>query len=337
MKKSMKRLTAILCMSILGLSLVGCGADTKGKGESKQESVPSDETQSKEINIGVVLKDQSEQWVVIRKGIEKAAEDKGVEVNITSATSQTDFDGQNNQIENFVASGKYDALIIGPNQPDSMQTILGNSNLPVVFVDTDAECTQRLCYCGTGNYNAGLEAAKYSVETLGKGKEIKNVVVLAGVQGHTTSEERTQGFVDGLKGLGIEPVAVQNADWTADIAAQKMESILSAQKNEVDLVLCANDAMAAGVIKVLQSAKLTDVIVTGFDANETGITNVLNGTQSATFAQASFDMGYQAVVQIIKHLNGEQVEPIIDTGVTIVTKENAEEFQKQLKEQIGGE
>ena len=40
------------------------------------------------------------------------------------------------------------------------------------------------------------------------------------------------------------------------------------------------------------------------------------------------NMGKQAVEASIKAINGEPVPKVIDTGTTLVTKENADEFLK---------
>ena len=42
-------------------------------------------------------------------------------------------------------------------------------------------------------------------------------------------------------------------------------------------------------------------------------------------AQNPYKMAYLAVETMVKHLNGEQVDPVVDSGYTIITKDNAQE------------
>ena len=42
-------------------------------------------------------------------------------------------------------------------------------------------------------------------------------------------------------------------------------------------------------------------------------------------------MAYLAVETMVKHLNGETVEPVVDSGYTIITKDNAQEHIDTLK------
>jgi ribose transport system substrate-binding protein len=52
--------------------------------------------------------------------------------------------------------------------------------------------------------------------------------------------------------------------------------------------------------------------------------------------QNPFEMGYKAVGTMVQHLQGQNVAPVIDTGVEVVTRENMDtpEMQRLLKPPI---
>ena len=52
---------------------------------------------------------------------------------------------------------------------------------------------------------------------------------------------------------------------------------------------------------------------------------------SMSTAQNPYNMAYLAVETMVKHLSGETVEPIVDSGYTIITKDNAQEHIDTLK------
>jgi ABC-type sugar transport system substrate-binding protein len=54
------------------------------------------------------------------------------------------------------------------------------------------------------------------------------------------------------------------------------------------------------------------------------------GMQAAA-AQHFSEMGHTAVMTLADALEGKSVEPIIDTGTTVVTKSNASDFLKTIQ------
>lgn len=286
-----------------------------------------------DVAVGIVIKtSSSEYWGYVQAGCEAAAKDLGVTADIVGPPSETSYDEQNNEIENYVSSGKYDALIIAPLQPDSIETVLGDPGVPVIFVDTDAEYSHKTEYVGTGNEEAAYEAGKFALENAA---EKENVVIIAGVQGNTTSEQRQAGFEKALSEAGIEAKAVQNADWTADKATEKMENIITSLNGDVDIVLCGNDDMASGVSKALKQAGIEDCYIMGFDGIQSGIENIVAGDVNATAAQSPYQMGYQSVENAVKAAQGETIDEVVDTGCKIITKDEAEEYLAGLKEMLG--
>ena len=46
--------------------------------------------------------------------------------------------------------------------------------------------------------------------------------------------------------------------------------------------------------------------------------------------QRPYNMGYLSVRAAVKHLQGKQVDPLVDTGSVLITKENM--FERQYQE-----
>ena len=68
-------------------------------------------------------------------------------------------------------------------------------------------------------------------------------------------------------------------------------------------------------------------MVVGFDANPNAAAAVLAGDMTATVAQNPKNMGAFGVENALKVKKGETIDPVIDTGTVLVTKENAAEYQ----------
>ncbi|RDU24213.1 sugar ABC transporter substrate-binding protein [Anaerosacchariphilus polymeriproducens] len=312
----MKKVLALVIAMIMMVTFIACeGSSTKKTND--------------EITIGVILKTlSSEYWGYVAAGVKAAEKDFGVKVNLQGPASETSYDEQNNMIETTLSTNDLDALVVAPLQPESIAFVLGNTQIPILFVDTDAEFSNKTAYIGTGNYEAAYLGGEYAAKQKGKGAI---AVVIAGVQGNTNSYEREKGYIDALEAKGVKVASVQYAEATTDKATNIMENMLTSLKNNVDIVCCVNDDMAAGAANACKQAGVEGVTIVGFDGIQTGVKNVMNGVVSASVAQSPYNMGYQAVENAVKAVKGEEVEKVIKTGVSIITSENAKDYLAELK------
>jgi ribose transport system substrate-binding protein len=63
----------------------------------------------------------------------------------------------------------------------------------------------------------------------------------------------------------------------------------------------------------------------GFDAGSQSVRDMKNGDVQALAVQNPLLIGYLGVMTMVKHLQGEQVERRIDTGVVLVTPDKMEQ------------
>ena len=88
-----------------------------------------------------------------------------------------------------------------------------------------------------------------------------------------------------------------------------------------------NDQMALGAVEALAARNLTGkVAVVGVDATREAVGAVQNGSMAADVAMHPEALGRYAVESAIKAARAEPVNKTIDTGETLVTKQNAAEF-----------
>ena len=93
-------------------------------------------------------------------------------------------------------------------------------------------------------------------------------------------------------------------------------------------VFASNDNMALGAVEALKSANMLDkVMVVGFDANPNAAASILAGEMTASVAQNPKNMGRLGVENALKVKKGETIDPVIDTGTVLVTKDNAADYK----------
>jgi ribose transport system substrate-binding protein len=100
---------------------------------------------------------------------------------------------------------------------------------------------------------SGRVAAKYAATLLKKryGKVTGKVAVLEGILGQPASDLRAKGFVDWMKAHGVQIVASQPTDWTADKAAATMQDWL-VKYPDLSMVYGLSDTISVPAVNVAQ-------------------------------------------------------------------------------------
>ncbi len=83
--------------------------------------------------------------------------------------------------------------------------------------------------------------------------------------------------------------------------------------------LFAAEGTATGI---RQAGKQDQVKVIGFDAGPDQMAALEDGTIQALIAQRPDEIGIDGVQQAVAALKGDETEPEIETGFTIITKDN---------------
>ena len=318
-----KRIFALICAGAMLAATTACGGAAAGS-SAAGSSAPAET----HYDLNIVLKTtSSEYWQYVIAGAKDAEAELGnVSVTITGATSDTAFDEQQNMVETLIASGEPDAMAIAPLQAVQISSIIGETDIPILAVDTSFDSA--LSFIGTGNEAAAYEGGKYVAELLGEGGK---VAVLANIQGEQTSESRVKGFTDALLEGGCEIICTQYTDGVADKAVNAMEGVLQTYP-EVEAVVCCADDVALGAARAIEQAGRADdgIIVCGFDGISSGVQAVVDGSITCTVAQDPYSMGYQSVMSMVDVLEGETLDAFIDTGCNVITSENAEEYLARL-------
>ena len=332
----MKKFFALLLALVMSLSLVACGGsddaatDDTATDDTTTEENGGDAATTSDINISVVLKTlSSEYWGYVEAGCNAAAEALGVNVTVVGPGAESEIEQQVSMIEQQIGAG-CDAIIVAPNDAGAAQGALASAigNIPVLSVDTDVGIDGQTTFVGTSNVDAAKEGGLWAAEQAGEGA---NAVIIYGQEGDNTSNMRREGYQKACDEAGVEVLAALSGQNTTDGATKTMEDMLSAHPGEIDIVLCHNDDTAIGAMNACKSAGIDDMIIVGFDGNQSAVDLILAGEMvKATVAQQPYEMGYQAVEAALAAINGETVDAVINAPVTVVTAENGQEYLDSL-------
>lgn len=331
-----KRVLAMLLAGTMCASLAGCG------GSNGSLNAGSTAANGK-YNVSVILKTLSaEYWQYVKSGAEAYAKENPdvVSVDVKGPSSETAFDEMQNMIETDLSSGNYDGLVISPLQSDTAAQLVSGTKLPIVAVDTAFDAPEVVSYVGTGNEAAAKKGAIAAVEAAKEAgwDEIK-CIEIAGVQGDETCAARMRGYEAGVNEAGGEFLTneVQYADATADRATTAMEAIMQTHPEGIAIICAHNDDTAMAAARAAKGHEAyKNTIFLGFNGDRAACEGILNGQMTMSVAQMAYEMGYKAVETMVQALDGEKVDPVVDSGSDVVTPDNAEERLATLDKQLNG-
>ena len=264
-------------------------------------------------------------WAAVEAGAKAKGEELGVEVIVVAPPAESDVQAQITQIEDLIAQG-VDGIALAPTDPNALAPVVDAAKaagIPVVFVDTRG-INEGVTFIGTNNEVGAALAADFMCKNLPAGSD---VAILQGLVSQSTGQARADGSKKGLTDCGLNVVAEQTAEWDRAKGLSVTENILAGNPN-IKGIFGSNDNMALGAVEALKAAnKLQDVMVVGFDANPDAAASILAGEMTASVAQAPANMGGFGIQALVDLKGGKTLEPWIDTGTVLVTKENAEQYK----------
>jgi ribose transport system substrate-binding protein len=290
-----------------------------------------------QLRIAVVPKGTAHSfWLTVKAGAEQAGQEEGVQILWKGPAEETDVEGQQRILEDFI-NQKVDAIVMAACDADGMVPIVKQAmaaGIPVITIDSGVNSDDPLSFVATDNVAAAAKAAEVLCELVGgKGK----VGMIPFIKGAASSEQREQGFREGIKkcpGVTLGPVLYSQSQ--VERAMQVTEDMLTANPDLVG-IFAANEPGAVGAATVLEQRGLAGKVkLVAFDAAQPEIDALRRGTIQALIVQNPFKMGYEGVKLAVKAIKGDRasIPKRVDTGVTVVTKENIDnpEVQELLKE-----
>ena len=264
-------------------------------------------------------------WQLLKEGVEARAAEDGVTVDVIALPTASGVADQVAQFEDAVTSA-YQGIIMGTIDAAGIVPGIEAANaagIPVLAVDTAPAGGELISLVQTDNVAASRLAGTYVGEQIGGTGKVLN---LQGDMANQTAQARNQGFHEGIDAFPDVTVIDQSAHWQQAEGLSITENILTSDPDIV-AIFAANDPPALGALQALLSAGRTDVIIVGFDAIPDAVQAVIDGGMKATVAQFPKVMGIVGVDLMVRHLNGETVPELVDSGAMLVTAENAADFQ----------
>ena len=337
----MKKLLALVLALAMAFALVACGNSNNGgnagnSGGNAGGSTGGDSGNAggEEMRITLITMDQMDvHWVKLAKAAQaKVDELKGQGKNIVynwTAPEKKDNAQQIAMIEAAVNDGS-DVIVIAVNDStacnDALQAAL-NKGIKLIYVDATSTLEASATFA-TDNYAAGAEAGKAMLGYLAdKGLSEGTIGLVSAQAGVQSCIDRVDGFKSAFEGTGFTMGEVQYSDGDA-VKAQELTNALI--QDGVIAVYGANDGATNGAANAVKEANAggKNILCVGFDNSSSNRAHVRDGEMLAFMAQNPNVMGEKSIQAAVDLMQGKALaETQVDTGVSVVTKDNVDQFE----------
>ncbi len=331
-----------LCLLTLFMTLAvtGCGDADKGTADKDGEKKPS---------VAFITNGVADFWTYSKAGAIAGAREFDADVDVRMPA-----DGivdQKRIIEDLLVRG-VDGIAISPIDVDNQNGQLNEAaaSTHLITHDSDAPNTDRLCYVGMDNYEAGRMCGKLVKEALPDGGEI---MIFVGRLGQENAKLRRQGVIDEVLG---RPMNRDNYDAPGKPLTEGKYTIVDTRTDDFDFVKATSNAedaitgypnLAAMVglfayntpacLKALKAADKNESIkMIAFDEDDATLKAIREGNCVGTVVQNPYRYGYESVRILAALSRGdESVLPedgFLNIEARIINKENVDSFEAELKE-----
>jgi ribose transport system substrate-binding protein len=309
---------------ILALSLaVGCGGGGSGKPAGNGGNGP------KKYRIAVIPKGTSHEfWKSVHAGAEMAAKELGnVKVLWKGPLQENDREGQISVVQDFITK-RVDGICLAPLDSQALVDYVveaGEADISVVIFDSglDGDADNYVTYVATDNYNGGVLAARRLAEVL---DNTGDVILLRYNPGSESTEQRERGFLDTIRQEFPELNVLTSDEYAGtspESSLDKATQVLEKYRDRVDGIFAVCEPNATGVLGALEELELAGKVkFVAFDPNQPLVAGMASGTVDGIVLQDPVKMGYEAVMAMVRHFEGKQVDKRINTGENIATPEN---------------
>ena len=295
MKKFQTLLTALCVAAIVS----GCG-----KSDAPKAGGGSAPSSGKKYKLAFVANNAATFWTICRSGCDAAAKELGnVEVDFR-IPSDGQAATQQQLLDDLVANGT-EGIAVSPIAPANQTEFLNKiaASTLLITCDSDAAASQRVCYIGTDNFAAGVEAGKLIKEALPNGGKI---MVFVGNADAQNAKDRFGGIKQALEGSKVEIIDLRTDD-TDNVRAQKNAEDTLVKYPDVSALVGLYNYNGPAILNAVRSANAQGKVkIVCFDENDETLDGVASGDIFGTVVQQPFEFGKQSITKMAKYLGGDK-------------------------------
>ena len=273
------------------VSLMGCGSSNKKSNKTMRVGVVTYTADDPFIN-AMIEKVKSQL---------KTMETTNMNVIVSVRSGDNDQREQDEIVDEMIDAG-CDVLcvnLVDRTAPANIIKSARQSDIPVIFfnrepVRDDLMQWEKLYYVGCDAKESGDMQGEIAANYIKKHSEVDRngdgkiqYVLLEGEAGHQDAISRTDCSVKTImdKGVDLEKLSYQFADWNRGQAENRMTQLISQYGSQIELVISNNDEMALGAVEAYDNSSISRdkwPVIFGIDGLDDALQAIKQGNMQGT-------------------------------------------------------
>ncbi|MGB9803527.1 sugar ABC transporter substrate-binding protein [Desulfofundulus sp.] len=337
-------LKTVLVLLVFVVSILASGCGNKAGNEKNSGS----NNDNKQIRVALFELASANEW---NQALLNGVKSKLDEYNASLQVFDCEFSVQKqyDQIQDAITTGKFDALLIQPQDTNAVVPLVKeaiNKGIKVIAVDAPLGPNIRSlepypdgvsCVVGRTGWSTGNWLGKYAVKA-SEGMKVCKVAFLIGSQGQTIDRDRYEGFLNQIKDHpNIKVVAFQQANYDRATARNIMMNVFQAHP-DINIVVSTGDQMTLGAEDAAKELGIKGVKYIGNGCSKQGYQALKEGRWYASYADIPYTEGQLCLENAVKAVRGEKIprsinledmRPPLPPEGPMITPENAHEYKPQ--------
>jgi ribose transport system substrate-binding protein len=294
-------------------------------------------TAKKKIEVAFITNNSADFWTVCRAGCNKAVEENpDIDVNF-QMLADSSAAGQVRVIDDLLARG-VQGIALSPVDPvNEVPKLNETAKSVVVFcADSDAPTSDRSCYIGTNNVDAGKQAGELIEKAIPNGGKI---MVFVGTLDAQNARDRLGGIKQVLQDPKYQILDVRTDQTDTTRAKANVADTLVKYPDIACLVGLWSYNGPAILGAVRDAGKAGQVKIVCFDTDDETLAGVKSGDIYGTVVQQPFEFGRLSMINLAKVIGGDK--SVIPDSKQIfiptlaITKDKIDDFQANLNKLLG--
>jgi ribose transport system substrate-binding protein len=320
------RAARLLPAAALGLAaLLPAGCQDTGAGQSAGTQTGGEPAEADaRPTVALVMKTLTNPFFIeMEQGARRAAADLDVELLVRTAAQETSIEQQIAIVDTLIRE-EVDAIVIAPGDSVRLIPVLHRAQeqgIAIINIDNrlDPAFAEQIGLTGVPFISVDNEAAAHASASrlAAEADGPAEAMIIEGIREAANAEARRQGAARAFaEHPDITVVASETANWKID-EGYAVARTSFARHPGIDLVFCANDMMALGVIRYLEETGRDGVRVAAFDNLAEARQAIRDGQLVATVDQRAAQQGYMGVDFAVRALSGAALpaETLVDAVV----------------------
>ncbi|EPH95817.1 MULTISPECIES: sugar ABC transporter substrate-binding protein [unclassified Enterococcus] len=332
MKKKMRYL---LGMAAALFFMAGCGS-SEGSAEGANKTL-----------YFIPIVDTGAYWSPMRRGAEETAEKLGYELVVkTSPPAEAQKNEKHIGFIREAISNNAAGIAIAPIEQNMFQPPIleaQDAGIPVITFDADLENeADRTAYIGTDNVEAGRKLGENAAKEMKeKGITSGSLSIVCVDKSQPTMIAREKGLREGFEEvMGADAAnftwleTIQDNDQAA-VSKSQLEGQITANSDLVTVFSLGSEGPNVGVMEAIESQnKAGEILHYGFDYTDTWKKGIEDGRITAIVDQDAYTIGVQVIENLVKAVEGEDIDSTIPIPVNYVQAKDLIEYGESKQAQM---